>query len=158
MLTERQGVLGLPLIRNVKTGDPTDPASPEVFEIETAMGAAVEVFQGAQALEVGRDRFLPVKTTNDLLLLRSDVYDVTDSGAVVQVVDTAPFIDLDPAYYRRIADFEARFGHGVPSLRDCTELTVAGDWTFEAGVVCEGVAELADAGEPRTVAAGTVLR
>jgi len=158
VLTERQGVLGLPLIRNVKTVDPTDPASPEVFQIETAMGAAVEVFQGAQALEVGRDRFLPVKTTNDLLLLRSDVYDVTDSGAVVQVVDTAPFIDLDPAYYRRIADFEARFGHGVPSLRDCTELTVAGDWTFEAGVVCEGVAELADAGEPRTVAAGTVLR
>ena len=158
VLTERRGVLGLPLIRNVKTVDPTDPKSPEVYQIETAMGAAVEVFEGATALEVGRDRFLPVKTTNDLLLLRSDVYDVTEAGAVRRVADAAPLIDLDARYYRRIADFEARFAHGAPSLRACTALTVEGDWTFGPDVVCEGEAELTDAGEARTVAAGTVLR
>lgn len=157
-LTERRGVLGLPLIRNIKTVDPTDPSSPEVYQIETAMGAAVEVFEGALALEVGRDRFLPVKTTNDLLLLRSDVYDVTDSGAVEKVADATPLIDLDSRYYKEIADFEARFAAGAPSLRSCTALTVAGDWTFEAGVVCRGEVELADVGEPRTIAAGTALR
>ena len=70
------GVLGLPLIRNVKNVDPTDPGSPKVVQLETAMGAAVEVFEGAVAIEVDRSRFLPVKTTNDLLVLRSDVYDV----------------------------------------------------------------------------------
>ncbi len=158
VLTERGGVLGLPLIRNVKTVDPTDPASPEVFQIETAMGAAVEIFEGALALEVGRDRFLPVKTTNDLLLLRSDVYDVSESGAVQRVADAAPLIELDSRYYKRIADFEARFSAGAPSLRSCTGLTVAGDWTFGADVACEGNVELEDAGEPRTVAAGSVLR
>ena len=51
------GILGLPLIRNVKTVDPADPASPEVIQIETAMGAAIDVFEGAGAIEVGRDRF-----------------------------------------------------------------------------------------------------
>jgi UTP--glucose-1-phosphate uridylyltransferase len=73
-LRERRGILGLPLIKNEKTVDPAEPASPKVIQIETAMGAAVEVFEGATAIGVGRDRFLPVKTTNDLLVLRSDAY------------------------------------------------------------------------------------
>ena len=67
-LDQRDGILGLPLIRNVKTVDPGDSSSPEVVQIETAMGAAIEVFEGATAIAVGRERFLPVKTTNDLLL------------------------------------------------------------------------------------------
>ncbi len=79
-LTARGPVLGLPLIRNTKTVDPTDPRSPQVIQIETAMGAAIEVFEGSTAIEVGRDRFLPVKTTNDLLLLRSDAYELGVDG------------------------------------------------------------------------------
>lgn len=158
ILAARGGVLGLPLIRNVKTVDPTDPASPEVVQIETAMGAAVELFAGATTIEVDRSRFLPVKTTNDLLLLRSDVYDVSPASAVERVADAAPLIDLDSRYYQRIVDFEARFPAGAPSLRRARSLSVEGDWTFGAGVVCEGDAELADAGEPRTVADGTALR
>ncbi len=75
-LDVRGGILGLPLIRNVKNLDPGDPGTPEVIQVETAMGAAIEVFEGAQTIEVGRDRFVPVKTTNDLLVLRSDVYDL----------------------------------------------------------------------------------
>ena len=75
-LDRRGGILGLPLIRNVKNVDPGDPTTPEVIQIETAMGAAIEVFEGARTIEVGRDRFVPVKTTNDLLVLRSDVYDL----------------------------------------------------------------------------------
>ena len=36
-------------------------------------GAAIEVFDGARVIVVPRDRFIPVKTTNELALLRSDV-------------------------------------------------------------------------------------
>ena len=72
----RDGVLGLPLIRNVKSVDPADPSTPRVIQAETAMGAAIEVFEDSTLIEVGRDRFVPVKTTNDLLVLRSDVYDL----------------------------------------------------------------------------------
>ncbi|RYG17758.1 UTP--glucose-1-phosphate uridylyltransferase [bacterium] len=75
-LDRRDGVLGLPLIRNEKTVDPADPSSPAVIQIETAMGAAIELFDGATTIEVGRDRFVPVKTTSDLLVLRSDAYDM----------------------------------------------------------------------------------
>ncbi len=53
-LDERDGILGLPLIRNNKTVDPTDASSPKVIQIESAMGAAVEVFDGATAIEVDR--------------------------------------------------------------------------------------------------------
>lgn len=156
-LTERNSVLGLPLIRNEKTVDPADPSSPKVVQIESAMGAAVEVFEGATAIGVGRERFLPVKTTNDLLLLRSDVYDVADDGRLVKVTDPAPLVDLDSAHYKTIAAFEQRFPAGAPSLRRAEGLTVAGDWTFEADVTVVGAGRLSDEGEPKTVPSGTVL-
>ena len=157
VLRERDGVLGLPLIRNVKTVDPKDSDSPEVFQIESAMGAAVEVFEGATAICEPRTRFLPVKTTNELLLLRSDAYEVTPEGRLHLVPEQAPTIDLDPTYYKKIGDFEKRFPHGAPSLRGARTFSVEGDWTFGSGVVVEGQGTLDDAGEPRTIADGTTL-
>lgn len=157
VLTERSGVLGLPLIKNVKTADPSDSSSPEVIQIETAMGTAVEVFEGATAIAVGRHRFLPVKTTNELLLLRSDVYDLDDVGRLVQAAETVAGVDLDSRFYKKIGDFEPRFAAGAPSLREATSFAVAGDWTFEDGVTVTGAATLEDPGTPSTVEAGTAL-
>src|SRR5690606_19402376 len=99
------------------------------------------------AIEVPRSRFLPVKTTNDLLLLRSDVYELTDDFRLVASFDadagqTAPLVDLDKTYYKLIDDFGARFPAGVPSLAEAESFTVAGDWTFGAGVVATGKAVL----------------
>ncbi len=157
-LTERGAVLGLPLIRNTKTVDPTDAESPEVFQIETAMGAAIEVFEGATAIVVGRDRFLPVKTTNDLLLLRSDAYSLDDDGALRLAVKKAPLVDLDPSFYKTMTDFDARFPHGAPSLREASSLTVKGVWTFGKNVVIRGTVVLQDDdGERNAIADGTVL-
>ena len=89
-LRERKSVLGLPLIKNEKTVDPADSSSPKVIQIETAMGAAIEVFEGATAIGVGRERFLPVKTTSDLLVLRSDAYELEADGRLTKVADHAP--------------------------------------------------------------------
>ena len=157
-LVERKGVLGLPLIKNVKTVDPSDSSSPEVIQIESAMGAAIEVFSGATAIVVGRERFLPVKTTNDLFLLRSDAYRVADDGRVEKAVETVPLIDLDSRFYKKIGAFDAHFPAGVPSVTNATRLTVKGDWTFEADVDIDGDVELTDDGSARTVEAGTTLR
>ena len=145
VLTQRDGVLGLPLIRNAKTVDPKDSGSPEVIQIESAMGAAVEVFEGAQAICVPRRRFLPVKTTNELLLLRSDAYDVGDDGRLTLVADPAPVVDLASAY-KKIGDFDERFAAGAPSLRGARSLTVEGDWSFGDGVVVTGDATLGPEG------------
>ena len=155
-LDVRQGILGLPLIRNVKNVDPGDKSTPEVVQIETAMGAAVEVFDGARLIEVGRDRFVPVKTTNDLLVLRSDVYDLGKDFVLDQAADTIPYVDLDGSYYKLVGDFDKRFPDGAPSLRKAESLTVAGDWTFGQGVTVVGEVDL-KARSAQRVAADTVL-
>jgi UTP--glucose-1-phosphate uridylyltransferase len=149
-LREHHGVLGLPLIRNEKTVDPSDPSSPPVIQIESAMGAAIEVFDGARALEVERSRFLPVKSTNDLLALRSDVYVLGDdySISLADGLDDAPYIDLDEDHYKLVADFDARFPDGPPSLRHASSLRVAGDWRFDADVVIRGDVSIDADGSP----------
>jgi UTP--glucose-1-phosphate uridylyltransferase len=141
-LDRRDGILGLAMIKNTKTVDPADPGSPEVIQIETAMGAAIEVFDGATTIEVGRDRFVPVKTTNDLLVLRSDCYDLTDDHVMVQKPERVPYVDLDSSFYKLVADFDRRFPEGVPSMRRATSLVVHGDWTFGKDVTVVGAAEL----------------
>jgi len=155
-LDVRQGILGLPLIRNVKNVDPGDPSTPEVIQIETAMGAAIEVFEGSQLIEVGRDRFVPVKTTNDLLVLRSDVYEIGADFVLDQVASDLPFVDLDTAHYKLVGEFDKRFPEGAPSMREATSLTVAGDWTFGKGVQVIGEVAL-DATSAQRVAPATVL-
>lgn len=55
----------------------------QVFQLETAMGAAIECFPGAGAVAVPRTRFAPVKKCNDLLLLRSDAYVVNEHFNIV---------------------------------------------------------------------------
>jgi UTP--glucose-1-phosphate uridylyltransferase len=156
-LAERDAVLGLPMIKNVKTVDPADSTSPEVVQIESAMGAAIEVFEGATAIGVGRERFLPVKTTNDLLLLRSDVYQVAPDGRLVRQDAPAPLVDLDSRFYKTITEFERRFADGAPSLQRAQRLKVEGDWTFGAGVSVVGDVALGDPGEPQSVPAGSTL-
>src|SRR5512133_1037657 len=156
-LRERKGVLGLPLIKNEKTVDPGDLSSPKVIQIETAMGAAVEVFEGAMAIGVGRDRFLPVKTTSDLLVLRSDAYKLETDFQLSKVADLTPVVDLDDRYYKIIGDFDERFPAGAPSLRAAHLLAIKGDWTFEAGVRVIGDVTLEDRGTPQIVAAGSTL-
>lgn len=138
-LDETDGVLGLPLIRNVKNVNPSQPESPKVIQIETAMGAAIEVFDGSLAIEVDRSRFLPVKTTNELLALRSDAYEVDDEDRV-HLVDgrtTPPHIDLDDVY-TLVSDFDYRFPSGPPSLATADSLVVDGDWIFGADVRVDG--------------------
>lgn len=153
------GVLGLPMIRNEKNVDPGDKTSPIVIQLETAMGSAVEVFAGAQAIEVDRSRFLPVKSTNDLLALRSDVYELAEDCSVrlASAGSDAPYVDLDGDYYKLIADFDARFPAGPPSLRQAVSFVVHGDWTFEGGVVARGDVEVDIDGSPGLIKAGTVL-
>lgn len=141
LLRETGGVVGLPLIRNKKNVDPTDPSSPEVYQVECAMGAIVERFENTQPIVVGRDRFLPVKTTNDLLTVQSDAYELGPDAQLRLATDSAPLVDLDPAYYKDIADFSERF-KDIPSLRDAKTFTLRGDWTFTGPLSFSGEVSL----------------
>jgi UTP--glucose-1-phosphate uridylyltransferase len=158
-LDETGGVLELPLIINRKTVDPRDPSSPPVIQLESAMGAGIGSFKGAQLLCVPRTRFVPVKTTDDLLVLRSDVYTLSDDLAVSAVperVGNLPYVELDPHFYKLLDDFEKRFPGGAPSLRKADRLVVRGDVTFGEGVRVCGAVEL-DVDVPTSIDAGTTL-
>jgi UTP--glucose-1-phosphate uridylyltransferase len=150
------GAPALPLIVNRKTVDPSDASSTPVVQLETAMGSAIGAIEGARAVEVPRTRFAPVKTTDDLLVVRSDAYELRSDGVLAPTFDgTAPHVALDRAHYRLLPGFEARFPAGAPSLRRCSSLTVDGDVTFGADVVVEGDVVLTG---PRHVADGELLR
>jgi len=158
-LDETGGVLELPLIINRKTVDPRDKSSPPVIQLESAMGAAIGSFKDAQLLCVPRARFVPVKTTDDLLVLRSDVYTLSDDlvvSAVPERVGNLPYVELDPDFYKLLDEFEKRFPGGAPSLRDAERFVVHGDVTFDEGVRVCGAVEL-DVEEPTRIAAGTTL-
>jgi UTP--glucose-1-phosphate uridylyltransferase len=130
-----------------------------VLQLESAMGAAIESFAGSELLEVPRTRFVPVKTTDDLLILRSDVYRVTDELLVEPVPERAgrlPFVELDKTHYRLLDEFEARFPAGAPSLRQADRLVVRGDVRFGAGVVVRGVAEI-ESETPTAIEDGAVI-
>lgn len=155
------GILDLPLIINQKTVDPCDKKSEAVYQLETAMGSAISAFEGAIALCVPRTRFAPVKTTNDLLALWSDIYDLTeDFHVVVSPQRTLGTIDisLDPEYCRLMKDFQDRFRFGAPSLIDCESLTVQGNIYFEDNIRLEGKVVLKNRGrKPVCIAAGTTI-
>lgn len=144
-LIERHHIIKLPLIVNPKTLDPRDPESPRVLQLESAMGAAIGLFENARAVLVPRDRFFPVKKCNDLLLVRSDCFRLSDAYKIElnpQKQSGMPQVRLDPEFYSRIDQFEAHFPDGVPSLVDCEELTIKGDIRFEYPVTVKGKVHL----------------
>ena len=145
----------LPLIVNRKTVDPRDPESTSVIQLESAMGAAIGSIPGARAIYVPRSRFAPVKTTDDLLLVRSDAYELTSDGQMRPGFDgQEPVVTLDESYFKLLPDFERRFPAGAPSLRRCRRFEVQGDVTFGANVVAVGEVQVTG---PRHVPDGEVL-
>lgn len=154
-LSADSGALPLPMIKNNKTVDPRDPDSTPVFQLEIAMGSAIECFEGAMAVEVPRSRFAPVKTSADLLALRSDAYEVLADGQVRLQAErngVPPDITLSGEY--KLVDSLPPLG--VPSLIKCDSLKIEGLLAFEGEVIIEGdvVFENTNA-ERKYVTAGT---
>lgn len=153
-LAADDGVLPLPMIRNNKTVDPRDKKSTPVIQLESAMGAAIECFNGSAAIDVPRSRFAPVKTTGDLLALRSDAYEVLENGQVrlhSSRQGKPPVISLSDEY-KLVDSIESL---GVPSLIGCRSLKVNGSVRFEPGVIIEGDVEVSNPdAETRVIPAG----
>src|SRR5580692_4738445 len=148
-LDRGNGLLPLPLIRNEKTVDPRDKSTPKVLQLETAMGAAIACFQAAGAIEVPRSRFSPVKTTSDLLGIRSDAYELDQEFSLVLRPErngVPPIVKLDDNY-KVVDQFEELVASSVPSLIRCRSLTVSGKIQFEAGVEVIGNVKFVSQGD-----------
>ena len=121
------------------------------------MGAAIECFDGAAAVEVPRSRFSPVKTTNDLLAVRSDAYEVDESfrvGLRAERRGVPPKVELSDDY-KLVDQLEELVAAGIPSLVRSRSLTVKGPWRFVAGVEIVGDVRFENgSGEVREVKPG----
>lgn len=129
IIDTNNGFIPLPMIKNSKTVDPKDDSSTKVIQLETAMGAAIECFPGATAICVPRTRFAPVKKCNDLFLLRSDAYVISEDFRIElnpKCNGKAPIVSLDSKHYKLVDSLEAATMGGIPSLVDCNRLTIKG--------------------------------
>lgn len=160
-LIEEHGSIQLPMIRNPKTLDPRDENSPHVYQIETAMGAAISLFDDASVIKVPASRFFPVKKCDGLLSVRSDRFVFTKDNHLIlnpTIVSENIKITLDPKYYGKIDLFNERFFHGAPSLIDCESLTIDGDVRFESNVTIKGSVDIRNTGKSQaTIKEGTVV-
>eukprot|EP00607_Mallomonas_marina_P006851 CAMPEP_0182427642 /NCGR_PEP_ID=MMETSP1167-20130531/18941_1 /TAXON_ID=2988 /ORGANISM="Mallomonas Sp, Strain CCMP3275" /LENGTH=1069 /DNA_ID=CAMNT_0024610023 /DNA_START=62 /DNA_END=3271 /DNA_ORIENTATION=- len=158
LMESKGGFVPLPTILNSKTVDPQLSDSTPVFQLETAMGAAIECFAGAGAVVVPRSRFAPVKKCSDLLLLRSDAYLVDSNNVLVlspKCNGVAPIINLDDKKYKLVQHLEAATTGGYPSLVGCKKLTVRGEVWLSARNVFQGeVTVVNDSAEPKVLPAG----
>jgi phosphoglucomutase len=153
------GFIPLPMIINKKTVDPQDDASTPVIQLETAMGAAIEMFDGATAIVVPRTRFAPVKKCSDLLLLRSDAYSIVDFRPVLNPAcgGVDPIMDIDSKVYKLVGALEEATVDGIPSLVKCSRLKVKGPVRFSRK--CKFVGEVSiinGSSEPKSVPFGEI--
>ena len=119
----RDGVLGLPMIVNRKTVDPADSARRRHPARDGDGRGHRGVRRRARAARPAR-RFAPVKTTNDLLALRSDAYVLHEDCRVELAAerDGRRSSTSIPTTTSCVGDFEPRFPAGPPSLVACERL------------------------------------
>ena len=111
----------------------------KVIQLETAIGAAIKHFTNAQAINVPRSRFLPVKNCSDLFLVQSDLYSMNDGFLKINPLrpfPTIPLIKLGDGF-RKVASFKKRFP-SAPKIVELEHLTVVGDVHFGSNVTLKG--------------------
>ncbi len=157
-IVDEKGQIELPLIANKKHLVPTDSATPEVYQIETAMGSAIALFEGASAIEIDQTRFRPVKKNNDLLLLWSDRFELNEKGELqeAQGVTDSINIELDSTHFAIYPDLEKRCLE-VPSIKECTSLVVEGDVTFGKSVTIRGDVKIVNSSSSSLVLENRVI-
>lgn len=127
LLEKNNGILDLPIIINIKNINPSDNNSEKVIQLESAMGSAITLFEGAKTILVPSDRFIPVKNTSNLLYLLSDLVEI-DQNFILHPLKNIP-IDLKNNCYKFVNDFFKRFNN-IPSLKNCDSLIIENDVTF----------------------------
>ncbi|ANB12856.1 UTP glucose-1-phosphate uridylyltransferase [Sugiyamaella lignohabitans] len=130
----------------------------QVLQLETAVGAAIRHFKGAHGVNVPRRRFLPVKTSSDLMLVKSDLYSLTQGRLEISPLryGGAPLIKLGP-HFKKVSDFQARIPH-IPQIVELDHLTITGNVTLGKGVTLKGtVIIVCEEGKKIDIPKGSVL-
>ncbi|GFT89310.1 UTP--glucose-1-phosphate uridylyltransferase [Nephila pilipes] len=101
----------------------------DVIQLETTIGASIHSFPQAQG--VPRSRFLSVKSSSDLFLLRSNIYN-EESGKIMNPLKSyhfPPVVRLEDDHFGDYRDIDKRFAK-IPDCIVLHHLTVSGDVTL----------------------------
>ncbi|XP_048858302.1 UTP--glucose-1-phosphate uridylyltransferase-like isoform X1 [Brienomyrus brachyistius] len=152
---QEKNSMDMEIIVNPKTLD----GGLNIIQLETAVGAAIKSFDNALGINVPRSRFLPVKTTSDLLLVMSNLYTL-DAGSLTmskkREFPTTPHVKLGSSF-TKVHDFLMRF-ESIPDMLELDHLTVSGDVTFGKQVSLKGtVIIIANHGDRIDIPAGAML-
>lgn len=144
----------IPNSKTIKQGGQDIP----VLQLETAVGAAIRHFKGAHGVNVPRTRFLPVKTTSDLLLVKSDLYSVSRGHMEISPsrFGGSPLIKLGN-HFKKVSDFQARIPH-MPKILELDHLTITGNVFMGKDVTLKGtVIIVCEEGKKIDIPNGSVL-
>ncbi|XP_056264379.1 UTP--glucose-1-phosphate uridylyltransferase-like isoform X1 [Pseudoliparis swirei] len=152
---QAQNAMDLEIIVNPKTLD----GGLNIIQLETAVGAAIKSFNNAMGVNVPRSRFLPVKTSSDLLLVMSNLYSL-DAGSLTmsrrRQFPSTPHVKLGGSF-TKVQEFLSRF-ESIPDMLELDHLTVSGDVTFGKNVSLKGtVIIIANHGDRIDIPAGAML-
>ncbi|RXG68578.1 UTP--glucose-1-phosphate uridylyltransferase [Armadillidium vulgare] len=131
-----------------------------IIQLEQAVGAAIKCFEGSMGVVVPRSRFLPVKKTDDLLLVMSNLYSLQNGSLIMsplRMFPTTPLVKLGPNHFGKVKDYLSRF-QSIPDMLELDHITVSGDVTFGKGVSLKGtVIIIANHGDRIDIPPGAVL-
>lgn len=151
-----ENMMDMEVIVNPKTLD----GGVNVIQLETAVGAAMKCFEDGMGINVPRSRFLPVKTSSDLMLIMSNLYSMENGSLVMspeRMFQTTPLVKLGDQHFKKVADFLKRFA-SIPDILELDHLTVSGNVTFGKGVHLRGtVIIIANEGHQIDIPAGAIL-
>ena len=149
----KDGPLDLDLIVNRK-----QVKKQMVVQLETAIGSALNFFPDAIGMNVPRSRFLPVKSTGDLLLIQSDLFSL-DRGILKRnlaaEIPTLPHVNLGEPL-NDLKEYQER----VPVPPDITaleSLELKGQVRFKGKVTLKGNVRLVSDKKSIRIPKGAVL-
>lgn len=108
----------------------------KVVQLESAAGEAVRYFKNFLGIQVPRSRFLPVKSSSDLFLVQSNLYQIKHGSLIVNPArdgTSIPIVKLGLEFQSQ-REYAARFAKGIPNIVELDHLTVAGDVKFGSDI------------------------
>ncbi|KAJ5681445.1 uncharacterized protein N7477_001385 [Penicillium maclennaniae] len=152
--------LEMEIIANEKSipADKKGEADQAIYQLETAVGAAIRHFKNAHGVNVPRRRFLPVKTCSDLMVVKSDLYRLEHGQLVMDPnrFGGVPVIKLG-SDFKKVSDFQKRIA-SIPRIVELDHLTVTGPVNLGRNVTLKGtVIIVATEGSTIDIPPGSVL-
>ncbi|KYQ93226.1 UDP-glucose pyrophosphorylase [Tieghemostelium lacteum] len=130
----------------------------QLVQLETPAGMGIQCFENSCAIFVPRDRYRPIKSTSQLLLAQSNLFQF-DHGQVKlssKRDGDVPLVKLGEEF-QSISDYEKRF-KSIPDIIELDHLTVSGDVYFGSKVTLKGtVIIVANHGERIDIPDGVTL-